>query len=237
MKKFTMTTQQVTTYPDRTMPSADGLSRFIRAGAWAAIVSGLAVAASLLLEWLVVPFEQLGQTEAYLTGSYLLSAGLRLLGTILLVWALIGIYARQSKAAGTLGLWAFVGAFLGTAFLAGNNWAEVFVWPTLAHVAPDVMLGQATEAPVYLMTGISLSFPLFSIGMILFGVATLRAGVYPRWTAVLLIVSIPVVMFLDNTQGSFQESIGQILQGIAVAALGFYALRIAPSSTSSLERS
>jgi hypothetical protein len=33
----------------------DRLSRFIRAGAWAAIVSGLAVAVSLLLEWLVVP--------------------------------------------------------------------------------------------------------------------------------------------------------------------------------------
>jgi hypothetical protein len=51
--------------------------------------------------------------------------------------------------------------------------------------------------------------------------------------AVLLIVSIPVTMFLDPTAGTFQESIGQILLGIAVAALGFYALRRAPSSTSS----
>lgn len=228
-----MTTQQVTTHQDRTMPSTDGLSRFIGAGAWAAIGSGLALVASLLLEWLVVPFEQLGQTEAYLTGSYLLSSGLRLLGTVLLGWALLGIYGRQSRAAGTFGLWAFVVVFLGTAFLAGNNWAEVFVWPTLAQVAPDVMSEQATEAPLYLMTGISLSFPLFSIGMILFAVATIRAGVYPRWAAVLLIVSIPLTMFLDPTPGTFQESIGQILLGIAVAALGFYALRIAPSSTSS----
>jgi hypothetical protein len=228
-----MTTQQVTTHQDRTMPSADGLSRFIGAGAWAAIVSGLALAASLLLEWLVVPYEQLGETEAYLTGSYLLSSGLRLLSTILLLWGLIGIYGRQSRAAGTLGLWAFVVAFLGTALLAGNTWAEVFVWPTFAQVAPHVLSEQATEAPMYLLTGITLSFPLFSIGMILFGVATIRAGVYPRWAAVLLIVSIPLTMFLDPTQGSFQESIGQILQGIVVAALGFYALRIAPSSTSS----
>jgi hypothetical protein len=227
-----MTTQQVTTHQDRTMPSADGLSRFIGAGAWAAIVSGLALAASLLLEWLVVPYEQLGETEAYLTGSYLLSSGLRLLSTILLLWALIGIYGRQSRAAGTLGLWAFVVAFLGTALLAGNTWAEVFVWPTLAQVAPNVLSEQATAAPMYLLTGITLSFPLFSIGMILFGVATIRAGVYPRWAAVLLIVSIPLTMFLDPTQGSFQESIGQILQGIAVAALGFYALRIAPSNAS-----
>jgi len=215
------------------MPSADGLSQFIGAGAWAAIVSGLAVAASLLLEWLVVPYEQLGQTEAYLTGSYLLSSGLRLLSTVLLAWALIGIYERQSRAAGTFGLWAFVVAFLGTALLAGNNWGEVFVWPTLAQVAPNVLSGQATEAPLYLLTGISLSFPIFSIGVILFGVATIRAGVYPRWAAVLLIVSLPVTIFLDPTPGKFQESIGQILFGIALAALGFYALKIAPSSTSS----
>jgi len=191
------------------------------------------VAASLLLEWLVVPYEQLGQTEAYLTGSYLLSSGLRLLSTVLLAWALIGIYERQSRAAGTFGLWAFVVAFLGTALLAGNNWGEVFVWPTLAQVAPNVLSGQATEAPLYLLTGISLSFPIFSIGVILFGVATIRAGVYPRWAAVLLIVSLPVTIFLDPTPGKFQESIGQILFGIALAALGFYALKIAPSSTSS----
>ncbi len=56
----------------------------------------------------------------------------------------------------------------------------------------------------------------------------MRAGVYPHWVSVLLIVSFPVTMFLDPTAGSFQESIGQILLGIAVAILGFCALRTAP---------
>jgi len=223
-KKMTTTHQQRIKTPSEALPS-DGLSRFIRAGAWAAIVSGLALVASLLVEWLVVPFERLGETEAYLTGSYLLSAGLRLLSTILLLWALLGIYGRQSRAAGTLGLWAFVVAFLGTALAAGNTWAEVFVWPTLAQVAPNILSGHATEAPVYLMSGISLSFPLLALGTILFGVATFIGRVYPRWAAVLLIVSIPVTMVLPDTQGTFSESIGQILFGIAVAALGFYALR------------
>jgi hypothetical protein len=213
-------------------PPSDGFSRFVGAGAWAAIVSGLALAVSLLMEWLVVPYEQLG-SEAYLTSSYLVSSGLRLLGIVLLLWALIGIYERQSRAAGTFGLWAFVVAFFGTALSAGNTWAEVFIWPTLAQVAPNMLSGQATEASSYLSAGLTLSFPLFGIGLILFGVATLRAGVYPRWAAVLLIISIPVTMFLDPTPGSFQESIGQILLGIAVAALGWHALRMAPSSTSS----
>jgi hypothetical protein len=121
--------------------------------------------------------------------------------------------------------------FLGTALTVGNVWAEVFVWPTLAQVAPNAMTGPITEVSPYLSAGLTLSFPLFGIGLILFGVATFLAGVYPRWIAVLLIIGIPVTMFLDPTAGTFQESIGQILWGFAVAALGFYALRKAPSST------
>src|SRR5215217_4329087 len=113
--------QRETGVPSETLPP-NGLSRFARAGAWAAIASGVAIAAALLLDWLVVPYERLGQTEAYLTGSYLLSSGLLLLSTILLLWGLIGIYALQSRAAGTLGLWALVVAFLGTAIQAGNTW-------------------------------------------------------------------------------------------------------------------
>src|SRR5215203_7008606 len=227
-----MTTQHVREDQELTMPRSDGLSRFVRMGAWAAIVSGLALVVSLLMEWLVVPHERLG-SEAYLTSSYLVSSGLRLLGIILLLWGLIGIYKHQSRAAGTFGLWAFVVAFFGTALSAGNTWAEVFVWPTLAQVAPNMMSGQATEAPVYLFTGMFLSTSLLGIGIILFGVATFMARVYPRWAALLLIVSIPVTMFLDPTSGTSQEAIGQILFGIALAALGFYALRIRPSNTSS----
>jgi hypothetical protein len=225
--------QQRIKVPSEALPS-DGMSRFVRMGAWAAIVSGIALVVSFLLEWLVVPYERLGQTEAYFTSAYTVSSGLRLLSIVLLLWGLIGIYGRQSRASGTFGLWAFAVVFLGTALVAGNTWAEVFVWPTLAQVAPDMVPGGfTTQASSYMSTGLNLSFPLFGIGLVLFGVATFIAGVYPRWLAVLLIISIPVTMFLDPTAGTFQESIGQILLGIAVAALGFYALRRAPSSTSS----
>jgi len=190
--------------------------------------------ASLLLEWLVVPHEGLG-TEAFLTGSYLASSCLRLLSVALLPWALIGIYGRQSGPAGAFGLWAFVIVFLGASLTVGNAWAEVFVWPTLAQVAPDVMTGSVTDFPSYLVVGLNVSFPLFGLGLILFGAATLRAGFYPRWAAVLLIASIPITMFLDPTPGTFQESIGQILLGVAVAALGRHALATATPGATSLK--
>jgi hypothetical protein len=119
MTTIQQTQQQRIKVPSEALPS-DGLSRFVRAGAWAAMVSGLALVVSFLMEWLVVPHERLGP-EAFLTSSYLASSGLRLLGFVLLLWALVGIYDRQSRAAGTFGLWTFVVAFIGTALSAGNT--------------------------------------------------------------------------------------------------------------------
>jgi hypothetical protein len=226
------TQQQGIEVPAGALPS-DGLSRFVRAGAWAAMVSGLALVVSMLLAWLVVPYERLGLTEAYLSSSYSVSSGLRLLGLVLLVWGLIGIYGPQSRAAGTFGLWTFVVVFLCTALAVGNVWAEVFVYPTLAQIAPDMLEGAGFETEAaYMSTGLSLSYPLFFLGLILFGAATFWARVYPRWIALLLIVSVPVTMFLDPTAGTFQESIGPALWGFAVAAYGFYALSRARSTTS-----
>ena len=229
----TQQAQQGIKVPSQALP-ADGMSRFVRMGAWAAMVSGLALVVSMLLAWLVVPYERLGQTEAYLTTSYSVSSGLRLLGLVLMVWALIGIYGPQSRAAGTFGLWTFAFVFLGTALAAGNTWAEVFVYPTLAQIAPGMLSGAGFETEAaYMSTGLSMSYPLFFLGLILFAAATFWAGVYPRWIAVLLVISVPVTMFLDPTAGTFQESIGPALWGFAVAAYGFYALRRAPSTTSS----
>src|SRR5918999_5866039 len=148
------------------LPS-DGMSRFVRAGAWAAMVSGVALVVSMLLAWLVVPYERLGQTEAYLTSSYSVSSGLRLLAFVLLVWGLIGIYGAQSRAAGTFGLWTFVLLFLATALAVGNTWAEVFVYPTLAQIAPAMLSGAGlgTEAAMYIAVGLNLSYPLFFLGL------------------------------------------------------------------------
>jgi hypothetical protein len=233
-----MTTQQTQQQGVKMTSQAlgsDGMSRFVRMGAWAAMVSGVAVVVSMMLAWLVVPYERLGLTEAYLTSSYSVSSGLRLLSLVLLVWGLIGIYGPQSRAAGNFGLWTFVFAFLGTALAAGNVWAEVFVYPTLAQIAPGMLSGAGfgTEAALYIGVGLNLSYPLWFLGLILFAAATFWAGVYPRWIALLLIVSVPVTMFLDPTAGTFQESIGPALWGFAVAAYGFYALRKGPSTTSS----
>jgi hypothetical protein len=206
------------------MPIPDRLTTFIAAGGWGAIVAGAAMVISLLVDWLVVPYEKLGVAAAYLTASYLVSSSLRLFSTILLLWALLALYRRQSAAAGTFGLWSFAVAFFSTALLGGEVWAEVFAWPTLGQLAPNVFTGSATDIPI-LMTGKNGTFYLFSIAMILFGVTMWKARAYPRWVAGLLIVSIPATVVLPNVEGTFWESIGQIMFGSAVMILGWHTLR------------
>jgi hypothetical protein len=58
---LTTTQQRGIKVSPEALPS-DGLSRFVRAGAWAAMMSGLALVVSMLMEWLVVPYERLGHT-------------------------------------------------------------------------------------------------------------------------------------------------------------------------------
>jgi hypothetical protein len=124
-------------------------------------------------------------------------------------------------------------AILGTALQVGETWAEVFAFPTLGQAAPGLWSGQATQASSYILNGLTLSGVSSGVGLMLFGPSTIfSARIYPRWTGVLLMVSIPVIIIL-NGEGTFQESIGQMMLGTAVAALGFYALKIAPSSNSS----
>src|SRR5215212_513277 len=222
MTSTQQTHQQGIKVPSQALP-ADGTSRFVRMGAWAAMVSGLALVVSVGLAWLVVPYERLGQTDAYLTTSYSVSSGLRLLAFVLLVWGLMGIYRPQSRAAGTFGLWTFVFVFLTTALAAGNVWAEVFVYPTLVQVAPDMLssgAGFGTEAAAYISAGQTLSYPLFFLGLILFAASTFWAGVYPRWIA-LLLISVPVTMFLDPTAGPSQESIGPALWALLLRSMAF----------------
>ncbi len=139
------------------------------------------------------------------TASYAIETWLFLLGDVLVLFGLFGLYTRQSEAAGPLGLVGFLVAFLGTALLVGASWGDVFVVPILVDAAPELLDAGPPFAYV-------LSLGIFAIGWVLFGVAALRARVYPRWAALLLIVG-AVLSFLPLP-------LSTALFGVAVAWLG-----------------
>ncbi len=59
-----------------------------------------------------------------------------LLGSLLLLVALVGLYARQSESAGALGLVGFLAALVGTGLLVGSFWTQAFVVASSAIEAP-----------------------------------------------------------------------------------------------------
>lgn len=101
-------------------------------------------------------------------------------------------------------------AFFGTAFALGLNWAETFAVPILAQTTLELL---AERPSGRLAFGFALSFPLFSLGWLLFGVALLRARVYPRVAVVLLIIGALLTFFPVPGFG--------IVLGVAVTWLGY----------------
>ena len=178
-------------------------SHLIRWGGLAALVGGvLFVVGDLLGLTLSDDF-----AEYATSGTFVVQQLLFLLGTVFVLFALFGLYTSQSEAAGLLGLVGFVLAFLGTALLAGLSWAQAFVVPFIA-----------TQSPALLETeplGSILSFLTFTVGWLVFGLATLRAGVYPRAAAIVLIVG-AVLPFIG-----FILPVSAFVFGIGVGWLGF----------------
>lgn len=124
-------------------------------------------------------------------------------------------YDKQARAAGTFGLVAFCTAIVGTVNLGANMWFEGFAVPWLADVVPQVLTAEKT---MFWKVGYLSSYILFSIGWVLFGLASLRAGVFPRLIS-LAIVAGGVIGFL-----AARPPYGVAL-GLALVSLGIWMIR------------
>ena len=178
-------------------------SSLIRLAGLAALSSGVLAAIGDLLG-LVVDLEN---PQSAITASRAVVFLLYLISTALLLLGLVGLYISQSEAVGVLGFVGFLVAFLGTVLLAGALWFELFITPSLAAQAPELLAAELG------LPGFILMVLLGAVGWVLFGVATLRAGVYPRWAAILLIVG-GVIAFLP-------VPLVGIIFSVTVAYLGF----------------
>jgi hypothetical protein len=133
----------------------------------------------------------------------------------LLLVALVAIHRWQEARAGTFGVVALVVALVGTLGLGGNYWFEAFVSPWAADAVPGYL--DAEPAGVLLLGGAS-SYLLFAVGWVLFGWASLRAGVFPRAIAVAVLVGgIAAIQMVQPPLG--------VPLGLALAWLGWWLTR------------
>ncbi len=189
----------------------------VRLGGLAALAGGVLITITALVGLVALDYENFSETAR--TGAYAITSLLYLLAVILVLGGLVGLYAGQLQAAGSLGVFGFLVAFFGTALFVGAVWFQTFAAPTLALAVP----GFFEDDPAgWLGWAMGSSYVLAALGWLLFGVATLRARVYPRWAAILLIVG--AVLLGLPVAGL------EIVLAVAVAWLGFalFMGRVAP---------
>jgi hypothetical protein len=138
---------------------------------------------------------------------------LLLLSSIFLLLSLPAMYAKQAQAAGWLGLTGH--ALLQTGILL------LVVLASTPLLYPSLNMASG-ENPVAFFLGIALS-----LGLLLTGIATIRASVYPRWAGILLLGATAgfffdffIAEFLPSPAGQIGSALFGILLALALAWIG-----------------
>ena len=142
-------------------------------------------------------------------------------GSLLVLLGLPGMYARQAERAGILGLLGFLFIWYVTLFqgvmISFTN--VTFIPMIAAHlVTPSVVTTPpSTWTPFFIVSLVGQV-----LGILLLGIATLRARVFPRWIGWLLIATLVlgVVSHLPFIPEALQ-SLSAIIASVAIAGFGY----------------
>jgi hypothetical protein len=133
----------------------------------------------------------------------------------LLLIALVALYGRQAERAGLFGAVAFCIALTGTVALAGDMWFDAFAVPWIVPQAPQVF---DVQRDGLLLAGWWVSVVLFSLGWIMFGLASFRSQAFPR--ALSIAVAIGGLIGFKAATAPWGVALG-----LAVAAVGVWLIR------------
>ncbi len=144
------------------------------------------------------------------------------------ILGMVGLYTRQAEQSGWLGRAGFVLLSLWFALILGFSFVETFILPQLATESPtfvDSFLGVLTSTASEMNLGAlptlwTLTAPLYMLGGLLFGIATFRAGLLPRWAGVLLAVGTAMAPVAALLPLEHQPKVA-LPVGIALAWLGY----------------
>lgn len=159
------------------------MDRFIRAGIVAAILGGLLLAFGTFLQ--ILPPHGGQFSDQVVTARFAVSSAFRFVGTLLMTWGLLAIYARQADRAGRLGLVAVVACLVDMALQTGWMFADLFLAPAFAKAAPQIL----DNDPSGRLAVAALAMWFANSVFVLLGAATLRAHVLPRTCGVALIAA------------------------------------------------
>jgi hypothetical protein len=189
----------------------------------AAILAGIVFAG-------IQPIHPSDELASVTTTAWAIITPLKTAMALLFLVGLTGLYARQVNRAGWLGLAGYILFSLSWAFNFAYIFAEAFVMPPLATVAPPFVAAFMTIASGQQAGDVNIGalptiYALFCgggymLGGLLFGIATFRAGILPRWAAALLAITAALTPAAALLPHAIQRLAG-IPMGLVIAWLGY----------------
>lgn len=202
------------------------LSKLIRRSGLANIAAGLLLTAYWFLFALLMPYSTLTDSLAPLISDsdYIWINVLGIIGAITGLLGLIGMLLRQVEEISGMGKAGFLLGFTGTVMFTGQLMWETFIWPVLFLFDPSVFEfdGVLYTSPLFLGVLVVLG-TLFGLGLLLFGIATARAGVLPRLPAWMMAIGAPLFS-LGALAGPLQvvvRTLGLILYVVGLVWIGY----------------
>ena len=202
----------------KTKPTATGR---IRWAGLAAMVAGVFYAG-------IQPIHPADAIASVTTTAWAILTPLKTLMAFLFLLGITGIYARQVKAAGWLGLAGYLLLSLCWALETAYIFAEAFILPLLVTTSPQfvdgilgAVSGRASEVSLGALPAIyALVGVLYMLGGLLFGIATFRARILPRGAAGLLTIAAVLTPLAALLPHEIQR-LAAIPEGLALAWLGY----------------
>lgn len=172
-----------------------------------------------------------GDLKTLTSPLFMISSVIGFIGALLVLLGLPGMFIRQARQAGILTLIGFLSVAYITLFSGVLiPFTSITVIPVLA--AKPATQALATTPPPLFDLFFFISLPAQLLGTIALAIATLRARIFPRWSAWLLI-AVPVLglaSFLPFYPPML-NNLGPMLAYLALAGFGYALITLRQSET------
>jgi hypothetical protein len=158
------------------------------------VAGALNVLVELLPEWVGLPLE--------------------LFVNILGLGVLTALYLRQRAASGVSGWIGYVTQFFGMTVVIGFLFTQAFVFSSMDDAQKAALL----TGPTGIVTVIGLA--ITTVGAIVFGIASLRAGLFPKWAAFLLMFGF-VIAPLGAALSPMLKTVGEVILSAGLIGLSY----------------
>ena len=193
--------------------------------------AGLAAMGAGILYIAIQAIHPLDVFSSVTTAQWKITHYLSVVMDLLALLGIAGLYARQVEKSSWLGLAGYLLFSFFWALSVALHFIEAFISPVVATVAPkfvegllEMVAGRASEINLGALPtvyGLLIGVVGYVLGGLLFGIATFRANVLPRWAGGLLAIGTLLPVLLSSVVHHPYDRIFAVPVGLALAWLGY----------------